>query len=245
MGRKGLQIRGKGAKRGVMRMTRRDYNKWNNTVVVVPIFSLDATKNVTLSVGNLVERWDDERSNGLFVEQATGGNQPETGYLINGLNAIRFESKFMIQSGNSFPTDWSLFVIEKGLQASGNDSHIVGTDGNPTDGSLFCGFNTDTSSKFSLRGTSGINSIIPDYITRDVSLWEYRIVDGVKSTYRNGVLLDTVSSDVVDITGNFMVGSGATTGFRVTDSLIGEVRLYDGSADRVKITNELMTKWSV
>jgi len=27
-------------------------------------------------VGNLVERWDDERNNGLFVEQTTGGFQP-------------------------------------------------------------------------------------------------------------------------------------------------------------------------
>lgn len=40
------------------------------------IFHLKGTTNVTNSTGNLVERWDDYRSNGNYVEQLTDGLQP-------------------------------------------------------------------------------------------------------------------------------------------------------------------------
>jgi len=205
-----------------------------------PLFSLDATKNVTLSVGNLVERWDDERNNGLFVEQTTGGFQP----LLDG-DKITFDGVDDYMEGQPLTVEGDVTVVIK-FQAtvSPNFGRLIWTKtgGTGTDG-FYVGMGRDPD-QLEIRGSGGVFFPSISIVDFSASINVLTVVfrDVTVYIYVNGVFNRSSAIGIIQQSSfNTFIGS-EDNGTQNFNGDIHDLQVYDQAltqAEITKITQEL------
>ncbi|MES2982743.1 MAG: hypothetical protein V4727_10550 [Verrucomicrobiota bacterium] len=214
----------------------------------------DAADTSTLTAtSDAVSQWRDKSGNGLHLDQVTAANQPATGALINGRNALNFTGDAMTTASNPFgATINNAFVIavhkvdslQNGILFSltGSDVHANRWSGHVpwSDGSIYfdCGGALAPNRIGTPYGVSVGNVVLASFYTSTEN--------NLQQIYKNGSLLVGDSSGhAVSTAGNISVGG---LGPVYQDTTIGEFIIINGTVDdatRQKIEGYLAHKWSL